>query len=115
VIPDCSGPGPALAAQRNYLASLHAELADTGVCLGMLYIGATIENSAFHTSLADDPDGGGSCGPRRPLFRIVDAHTGGLLRDLPPSFADVRWLSGQRLRKLCGQRLSGESHGGTIG
>jgi hypothetical protein len=48
-------------------------------------------------------------------IRIVDAHTGELLRDLPSSFADVRWLSGQRLRKLCGQRLSGESHKGTIG
>jgi short-subunit dehydrogenase len=44
-----SGPGPAQAAQRNYLQSLHAEVADKGVYVGMLYIGAIIENSAFHT------------------------------------------------------------------
>ena len=44
-----SGPGPAQAAQRNYLQSLHAEMGDNGVYVGMLYIGAIIENSAFHT------------------------------------------------------------------
>jgi short-subunit dehydrogenase len=43
-----SGPGPAQAAQRNYLQSLHAEVADQGVYVGMLYIGAVIEHSAFH-------------------------------------------------------------------
>jgi short-subunit dehydrogenase len=48
-LPNLSGPGPAQAAQRNYLQSLHAEMADTGVYVGMLYIGAIIENSAFHT------------------------------------------------------------------
>ncbi|HEY2258267.1 MAG TPA: SDR family NAD(P)-dependent oxidoreductase [Solirubrobacteraceae bacterium] len=47
--PNLSGPGPAQAAQRNYLQSLHAEVADRGVYVGMLYIGAIIENSAFHT------------------------------------------------------------------
>jgi short-subunit dehydrogenase len=44
-----SGPGPAQAAQRNYLQSLHAEVAGHGVYVGMLYIGAIIEDSAFHT------------------------------------------------------------------
>ena len=48
-LPNMSGPGPAQAAQRNYLQSLHAEVADRGVYVGMLYIGAIIENSAFHT------------------------------------------------------------------
>jgi short-subunit dehydrogenase len=48
-LPNMSGPGPAQAAQRNYLQSLHAEIADKGVYVGMLYIGAVIENSAFHT------------------------------------------------------------------
>jgi short-subunit dehydrogenase len=48
-LPNMSGPGPAQAAQRNYLQSLHAEMADKGVYVGMLYIGAIIENSAFHT------------------------------------------------------------------
>ena len=48
-LPRMSGPGPAQAAQRNYLQSLQAEVADKGVYVGMLYIGALIENSAFHT------------------------------------------------------------------
>jgi len=39
------------AAQRNYLRALHAEVADKGVYVGMLYIGAAIENSAFDTEL----------------------------------------------------------------
>jgi short-subunit dehydrogenase len=46
-----SGPGPAQAAQRNYLQSLHAELAPKGVYVGMLFIGAAIEKSAFHTEM----------------------------------------------------------------
>jgi short-subunit dehydrogenase len=51
-LPYLSGPGPAQAAQRNYLQSLHAEVAGSGVYVGMLYIGAAIEHSAFHTRLA---------------------------------------------------------------
>jgi NADP-dependent 3-hydroxy acid dehydrogenase YdfG len=47
-LPYLSGPGPAQAAQRNYLQSLHTEVADKGVFVGMLYIGALIESSAFH-------------------------------------------------------------------
>ncbi len=46
-----SGPSPAQAAQRNYLQALHAEVAAKGVYVGMLYIGAAIENSAFHTEI----------------------------------------------------------------
>ena len=49
--PNMSGPGPTQAAQRNYLQSLHAEMADKGVYVGMLYIGAIIENSAFHAEM----------------------------------------------------------------
>lgn len=41
----------AQAARRNYLQSLHAEVADKGVYVGMLYVGAVIENSAFHTQI----------------------------------------------------------------
>jgi short-subunit dehydrogenase len=48
-LPNMSGSGPAQAAQHNYLQSLHTEMADKGVYVGMLYIGAVIENSAFHT------------------------------------------------------------------
>lgn len=50
-LPNMSGPGPAQAAQRNYLQSLHAEVAQKGVYVGMLYIGAAIKNSAFHTDM----------------------------------------------------------------
>ena len=50
-LPNMSGPSPAQAAQRNYLQALHAEVADKGVYVGMLYIGAAIRNSAFHTEL----------------------------------------------------------------
>jgi len=50
-LPYMSGPGPAQAAQRNYLQSLHAELAPKGVYVGMLYIGAAIRHSAFHTGM----------------------------------------------------------------
>jgi short-subunit dehydrogenase len=50
-IPNMSGPGPAQAAQRNYLQSLHGEVAEKGVYVGVLYIGAAIEHSAFHTEM----------------------------------------------------------------
>ncbi|HEY1489223.1 MAG TPA: SDR family NAD(P)-dependent oxidoreductase, partial [Micromonosporaceae bacterium] len=46
-LPHMSGPSPAQAAQRNYLEALHAEVAENGVYVGMLYIGAAIKNSAF--------------------------------------------------------------------
>jgi short-subunit dehydrogenase len=50
-LPNMSGPGPAQAAQRNYLQSLHTEVAEKGIYVGMLYIGVAIENSAFHTEM----------------------------------------------------------------
>jgi short-subunit dehydrogenase len=50
-LPRMSGPGPAQAAQRNYLQSLHAEVADKGVHVGGLYIGAAIENTPFHAEM----------------------------------------------------------------
>jgi short-subunit dehydrogenase len=59
-LPNMSGSGPAQAAQRNYLQSLHAEVASKGVYVGMLYIGAVIENSAFHAWLHDANASGAS-------------------------------------------------------
>ena len=50
-LPDMSGPSPAQAAQRNYLQALHAEVAEKGVYVGMLYVGAAIRNSAFHAEM----------------------------------------------------------------
>jgi short-subunit dehydrogenase len=61
--PNMSGPGPAQAAQRNYLQSLHAEVARKGVYVGMLYIGAVIENSAFHTWTMTTGGGNRDWGP----------------------------------------------------
>lgn len=55
---DLSGPGPALAAQRNYLQSLQGEVADGGVYVGRLYIGAPIANSAWHRRVLDDQAAG---------------------------------------------------------
>lgn len=52
-IPNMSGPGPAQAAQRNYLQSLHAEVADKGVYVGRLYIGAAIEHTPFHAEMEE--------------------------------------------------------------
>jgi short-subunit dehydrogenase len=52
-LPYLSGPSPAQAAQRNYLQALHAEVAGKGVYVGMLYVGAAIRNSAFHTELEE--------------------------------------------------------------
>jgi short-subunit dehydrogenase len=47
-LPNLSGPGPAAAAQRNYLQSLEGEVAGRGVYVGRLYIGAAILGSAWH-------------------------------------------------------------------
>lgn len=41
-----SGPGPAFAATRNYIMTLHDEVQSDGVFAGMLHVGAMIDNSA---------------------------------------------------------------------
>ncbi|MGS2644336.1 SDR family NAD(P)-dependent oxidoreductase [Streptosporangium sp. G12] len=46
-VPNMSGPGPATAAQRNYLQSLQAEVGDKGVYIGRIYVGALIGGSAM--------------------------------------------------------------------
>jgi short-subunit dehydrogenase len=48
--PNIAG-GVALAAQRNFLQALHAGVADKGVYVGGLYIGAAIENTPFHAQM----------------------------------------------------------------
>ena len=48
--PNIAG-GLVLAAQRNYLQALHAQVADQGVHVGGLYIGAAIENTPFHAEM----------------------------------------------------------------
>jgi short-subunit dehydrogenase len=81
-LPNMSGPGPAQAAQRNYLQSLHTEVADKGVYVGMLYVGAIIEDSAFHAWLqnakatgAETRDWGPSVAPSHLADLLRDMHT----------------------------------------
>lgn len=72
-LPNMSGSGPAQAAQHNYLQSLHAEIADKGVYVGMLYIGALIENSAFHAQAEQSRAAGGrDWGPTVDPARLAD-------------------------------------------
>ncbi len=47
-VPHFSGPGQALAAQRNYLQAIEAEVSGRGVYIGRLYIGAAILGSTWH-------------------------------------------------------------------
>jgi short-subunit dehydrogenase len=79
-LPNLSGPSPAQAAQRNYLQSLHAEVAGQGVYVGMLYIGAIIENSAFHAWLQDAKAAGTATREWGPT--VSPAHLAGLLWDM---------------------------------
>jgi short-subunit dehydrogenase len=77
-MPNLSGPGPALAAQRNYFQSLQAELAGTGVYVGRLYIGAIIKNSAWHARIQAQE---ASARPAHARGPIVD----------PDHLADLLW------------------------
>ena len=79
-LPNMSGPGPAQAAQRNYLQSLHTEVADKGVYVGMLYVGAIIEDSAFHTWLQNAKATGAETRDWGPS--VAPAHLADLLRDM---------------------------------
>lgn len=51
-MPGLSGLAPLGAAARNYLYSLHGELADTGVYAGTLSVGATIARSEMSALIA---------------------------------------------------------------
>lgn len=75
-LPNMSGPSPAQAAQRNYLQALHTEVAGKGVYVGMLYIGAAIENSAFHAEMEQAKAAGQ---PVREMPTVDPEHLAGLL------------------------------------
>jgi short-subunit dehydrogenase len=79
-LPNMSGPGPAQAAQRNYLQSLHAEVAAKGVYVGMLYVGAIIEESAFHAWLQNAKATGAETRDWGPT--VSPAHLADLLRGM---------------------------------
>lgn len=50
-LPFMSGPGPALSAARNYLYSLHGELAAEGIQVGMMTLSAIIRNSEWEAGI----------------------------------------------------------------
>jgi short-subunit dehydrogenase len=79
-LPNMSGPGPAQAAQRNYLQSLHTEVAAKGVYVGMLYVGAIIEDSGFHAWLQNAKATGAETRDWGPT--VTPAHLANLLRDM---------------------------------
>jgi short-subunit dehydrogenase len=85
-LPNMSGPGPAQAAQRNHLQSLHAEVAGKGVYIGMLYVGAIIEDSAFHTWLQNAKATGAETRDWGPT--VTPAHLADLLWDMHNTRAD---------------------------
>jgi short-subunit dehydrogenase len=66
-----SGPGLALAAQRNYLQSLQAEVGQRGVFVGRLYIGAAIVGTPFHASMLAAEE----AGTARAVFPVVTPET----------------------------------------
>jgi short-subunit dehydrogenase len=68
--------GVALAAQRNYLQALQAQVTEQGVYVGRLYIGAAIEHSAFHTQ-REAAKAAGSPVPEMPT--VDPAHLADLL------------------------------------
>jgi short-subunit dehydrogenase len=78
-LPNMSGPSPAQAAQRNYLQALHAEVAGKGVYVGMLYIGAAIESSAFHAEMEAAKAAGA---PVWEMPTVAPGHLAGLLRNM---------------------------------
>lgn len=67
VMPGMSGVGPAMAAARNYIFTLNAELKDRGVYAGTVTIGALIERSAGHRAL--------TAGGQQPKFPIISPDT----------------------------------------
>lgn len=85
-LPNMSGPGPAQAAQRNYLQSLHAEVSGKGVYVGMLYVGAIIEDSAFHSWLENAKATGAETRDWGPT--VPPAHLADLLWDMHNTKAD---------------------------
>ena len=75
-LPNMSGPSPAQGAQRNYRQARHAEVAEKGVYVGMLYIGAAIKNSAFHAEMEKAKAAGA---PVREMPTVDPEHLAGLL------------------------------------
>lgn len=83
--PGMSGPGPAMAAQRNYLQGLAKEVADGGVFVGRLYVSALIKNSAIDQAMQQARADGGKA---LPAAALID----------PDRLADKLWAMHQNRR-----------------
>lgn len=68
-MPERSGPGPLMAAARNYALALNAEVASNGVYVGSVSIGAMIERSAGFRALTAN---GAALDPS---FPVIDPDT----------------------------------------
>jgi short-subunit dehydrogenase len=77
--------GVTLAAQRNLLQALHAAVADRGVYVGGLYIGAAIENTPFHARM----EAAKAAGAHVPDIPSVD----------PAHLADLLWTMHHTTRR----------------
>ena len=70
--PGLSGFAPAMAAARNYMISLHGELAPEGIYAGVLHVAAMIEGSAGHTAAMSGTLATGVDFTRIPLVSAAD-------------------------------------------
>jgi len=68
-MPGLSGVGPLMAAARNYIFTLNAEVQAKGVYAGTLNIGAAIERSAGYRAMTAD---GAPLDPRYPVINPDD-------------------------------------------
>jgi short-subunit dehydrogenase len=84
-MPNIAG-GFALAAQRNYLQSLHAAVAGSGVYVAGLYIGAAIKNTPFHA--------------RREAARAAGTPVPDMPEADPDDLAEVLWTMHNTKRQL---------------
>jgi NADP-dependent 3-hydroxy acid dehydrogenase YdfG len=58
-MPGLSGPGPAMAGARNYLRTLHDEIAAHGVQVSVVHVAALVLGSAGHTAMTSGELAGG--------------------------------------------------------
>lgn len=91
-LPEMSGPGPAMAAQRHYLRSLGREVTEHGVSVGRLYIAGLIGHSAIDQAMQAARAAGkkvpsiGTLNPDKLADKLWRMHTGGRDREAVAPF-----------------------------